>query len=314
MKFIMVEKVMRSLMLVLFAVSALVITGCDDDDNDGNDLKTITEVVVDGDDFTLLEAAVVRAGLADALAQGTLTVFAPTDEAFQAAGFANVAAINATPVATLQAVLQYHVINAAVASSAIPTADNTAQTTLGGGTIYITKNGSGVSVNGAVVTQADVSALNGVIHVIDNVLLPPAGNIVEIAADNPDFTFLVAAVTRANLGTTLATTSPLTVFAPTNAAFQAAGFPTIESIQSADVNVLTDILTYHVVGARAFSTNLTNGAEVQTLAGGTVRVNINNGVTVTGKGNSNPSNVVLANINAENGVIHVIDRVLLPQQ
>ncbi len=310
----MIEKAMRSLMLVLFATSALVITGCDDDDNDGNDLKTITEVVVDGDDFTLLEAAVVRAGLADALAQGTLTVFAPTDEAFQAAGFADVAAINATPVATLQAVLQYHVINAAVASSAIPAADNTAQTTLGGGTIYITKNGSGVSVNGAVVTQADVSALNGVIHVVNKVLLPPAGNIVEIAADNPDFTFLVAAVTRANLGTTLATTSPLTVFAPTNAAFQAAGFPTIESIQSADVAALTDILTYHVVSARAFSTNLTNGAEVQTLAGETVRVNINNGVTVTGKGNSNPSNVVLANINAENGVIHVIDRVLLPQQ
>ncbi len=313
MKFKMFEKTMKSLLLALFASSALVFTSCDDDDDDDNN-QTITEVVINGSNFTLLEAAVVRAGLADALAQGSLTVFAPTDAAFQAAGFADVAAINNTPVATLQAVLQYHVLATKVEAAAIPTADNTAQTTLGGGTIYITKNASGVSVNGARVTQADVAASNGVIHVIDKVLLPPAGNIVQTAQASADLTFLVAAVTRANLGNTLSTTNPLTVFAPTNAAFQAAGFPTIQSVQNADVATLTSILTYHVVGARAFSTNLTNGSDVNTLANKTVRINITgNAVTVLGKGNNNnASNVIGANIVATNGVVHVIDRVLLP--
>ena len=106
---------MRSLMVTLLSVFALVLTAaCDDKDDDAADAKTITQIVVDGADFTLLEAAVVRAGLADALSTGSLTVFAPTDAAFRAAGFADVNAINNTPVATLQAVLQYHVIGSKV--------------------------------------------------------------------------------------------------------------------------------------------------------------------------------------------------------
>lgn len=304
---------MRSLLLAFFAMSALVFTSCDDDDDD-DVTETVTDIVVDGDDFTLLEAAVIRAGLAEALAEGNLTVFAPTDAAFQAAGFADVAAINATPVATLEAVLQYHVLPTRVESGDIPTADNTAQTTLGGGTVYISNNVNGVTVNGAVVTQPDVKAANGVIHVINKVLFPPAGDIVAIAQGNADLSFLVAAVVRANLATTLSTTDPITVFAPTNAAFQAAGFPTIASIQSADVTTLTNILTYHVVGTRAFSGSLIDGSDVMTLSNESLSIDTSTGVTVTGKGNTAASNVILADINADNGVVHVIDRVLLPQQ
>ena len=304
------------LMMTLLTVFALALTTACDDDDDGDDVKTITQTVIDGADFTLLEAAVVRAGLADALSTGSLTVFAPTDAAFRAAGFADVNAINSTPVATLQAVLQYHVIGSKVNAGAIQTGDNQVTKMLSNVDAYITKNAGGVSINGALVTQADVNAANGVIHVIDAVILPPSQNIVELASGNENLTFLVAAVTRAGSGVVNALTAagPLTVFAPTNAAFQAAGFPTIASIQAADPTTLASILTYHVVAARAFSTNLTNGAELTTVQGGKAKVTIiGKAVSVLGNGNAaSASNVSIANILATNGVVHVIDRVLLP--
>lgn len=302
------------LLFLAIAFSLVGITSCKKDEVQVS--KTITQTVVDGADFTLLEAAVVRAGLADALAKGSLTVFAPTDAAFKAAGFADVAAINNTPVATLQAVLQYHVIGSKVTASAIANADNQATTMLSNQTAYITKNASGVSINGATVTQADLLASNGVIHVIDAVLLPTTLNIVGLASANANLSYLVAAVTRAGSGVVnaLSGAGPLTVFAPTNSAFIAAGFPTIASIQAADPTVLANILTYHVVAARAFSTNLTNGAALTTVQTGKVTVNITGKtVSVTGKSNgTNASNVTIANLLASNGVVHVIDRVLLP--
>jgi len=308
---------MRSLMVTLLSVFALALTAaCDDNDDNAADAKTITQIVVDGADFTLLEAAVVRAGLADALSTGSLTVFAPTDAAFRAAGFANVDAINSTPVATLQAVLQYHVIGSKINAAAIQSGDNQATKMLSNVDAFITKNAAGVSINGATVTQADVSASNGVIHVINAVILPPSVNIVGLASANANLSYLVAAVTRAGSGVVNALTAagPLTVFAPTNAAFQAAGFPTIASIEAADPATLAGILTYHVVGARAFSTNLTNGAELTTVQGGKAKITIAAGaVSVLGKGNgANASNVSIANLLATNGVVHVIDRVLLP--
>ena len=201
MKISFVEGLTKTSILTLLAVFSLTFaTSCDKDEDGNASTKTITQTVIDGADFTLLEAAVVRAGLADALAAGSLTVFAPTDAAFKAAGFADVAAINNTPVATLTAVLQYHVIGSKVTAGAIQTADNQATKMLSNVDAYITKNAAGVSINGAKVTQADISASNGVIHVIDAVLLPPSVNIVGLASANSNFSYLVAAVTRAGSG------------------------------------------------------------------------------------------------------------------
>ena len=277
--------------------------------------KTITDVVVENADFSLLKAAVTRAGLAEALKSGSLTVFAPNNAAFIAAGFANEAAINAAPIATLDAVLKYHVLSTKNLSTALPTAANTEVTTLGGSKAYITKGTGGVSINGAKVIQADLEASNGVIHVIDRVILPPAGDLVAVAAGNPNFSLLVAAVTRVGTAVTSVLTgvNPITVFAPTNAAFAAAGFDTVAKINAAPVATLQAILTYHVVPGRVFSTNLSAG-EVTTAQGGKLTVSLSGGVKVTGKGNgTNASNVSTADIMATNGVVHVIDRVLLPQ-
>jgi uncharacterized surface protein with fasciclin (FAS1) repeats len=305
----------RMLAVTWATVATLGLAACNNDD-DAPAPQSVTDIVLTNNDFTLLRAAVQRAGLADALRTGTLTVFAPNDAAFRAAGFADVAAINAVPVNALTSILQYHVLGTTTPASAIPTADNTAANTLGGVPLYITRNAAGVSVNGVRVTTPDLAASNGVIHVIERVLLPPAGNLVQVAQGDPNFSLLVAAVLRASQGSTnvaqiLTGAGPLTVFAPTNAAFQAAGFANAAAINAADPAALTRILTYHVVPARVFSTNLAAG-NVATAQGGNVTIGLNP-VTVRGNGNGGTaSNVTQANLMATNGVVHVIDRVLLP--
>jgi uncharacterized surface protein with fasciclin (FAS1) repeats len=285
--------------------------------------NTITDIVSNNTDFTLLKAAVVRAGLADALKTGSLTVFAPNDAAFKASGFADVAAINAVPAATLKSILEYHVLGSKVSASAIPTAANTPQQTLlaTNGKVFITKDASGVSVNGKKVITADVAADNGVIHVINGVLMPPAGSVVDLVTTSssaPSFTLLTQAVLRAGIATTLASTTGVTIFAPTDAAFAA------ESITAATINALTPaqltrILQYHIVPATVFSTNLTDGQSAPTLlTGATLKVGVAAaGVTVTGAGNvtgttTRASKVITPNILTTTGVVHVIDRLLLP--
>lgn len=257
----------------LLIVSLLSIVACEwgiqpqDDQPSGARIRinqSITGIVVGSPNFTLLRTAVVKAGLADALATGNLTVFAPTDAAFRAAGFADANAINNVNVDALRRILLYHVIG-----NRFP-AQNLSRTLTGYTTLLNEQvqvvNGQSISVNGIFVQQANVQATNGIIHVINRVLLPPAGNLVEAAVANPNLTYLVAALQRAGLVQTIGTGGPFTVFAPTNAAFQAAGFPTIASIQAASPAALARILTYHVVSGRAFSSTLRSG-EVHTLQG-----------------------------------------------
>jgi len=173
-----------------------------------------------------------------------------------------------------------------------------------------------VSVNGRRVTTADVAADNGVVHVIDGVLLPPGGDVVATVIANPqNFSLLAAAVTRAGTGvvTALQSTTAATVFAPTNQAFIDAGF-SATAIAAASPAVLARVLQYHVVPGRVFSTLLADGVTPATLLGPTVRVNVSGaGVTVTGQGNgTNAATVVGPNNLSSNAVIHVINRVLLP--
>jgi uncharacterized surface protein with fasciclin (FAS1) repeats len=278
--------------------------------------KSIVDVVVENSNFTLLEAAVLHAGITDALKSGTITVFAPTDAAFKAAGFADEAAIKAADKTVIANILKYHVVPSLVPSTAIATKDNEAVTMLSGGKTYVTKNAGGVSVNGAKVSTADVKAENGgLIHIIDAVLIDETKNIVALAQSNPNLSFLVAAVLRANEGATKVVTilsgaGPFTVFAPTNAAFKAAGFADEAAIKAASPDVLAKILTYHVIGARVYSTNLVTG-DVTTAQGGKVSINAANG-TVKGIGNTTASKITAVNIPASNGVVHVIDSVLIP--
>lgn len=315
-----VSKLTRAAMQFFVVVLVAGFVGaCTDKDKDEPAPQSITDIVLANNDFSILRAAVQRAGLADALRGGTLTVFAPNDAAFQASGFANAAAVTALPVATIKSVLQYHVLGSKITASQIPVAANTAVPTLEGINVFVSKPtaSSGVSVNNAKVVTADVQAANGVIHIIDRVMMPPSQNLLQVAQGNPAFTYLVAAATRAATSNPVvvaaltSTTEAYTVFAPTNDAFIAAGFPTIAAIQAANPATLAAVILYHVVPGRAFSPILTNG-NVKTAGGGDVTVDVSNGVTVKGKTNTQASKVVTANILATNGVVHVIDRVLLP--
>jgi transforming growth factor-beta-induced protein len=273
--------------------------------------KTVTELVVASPDLSLLRAAVVRTGLAEALATGNLTVFAPTNAAFQAAGFADENAINNADVNVLRRILLYHVIGMDRYFTNIIPERLVGLSTLQGEQVYVVREQRGIFVNGISVIQTNVKATNGVIHLINRVLLPPGGNTVEVAVANPNLTFLVAAVQRAGLVQTLAT-GRFTVFAPTNAAFQAAGFPNIAAIQSADPATLARILTYHVITERNFAANLRTD-NLQTVQGGPVFVTASAaGVTLKGNANTSASRVVAADVVTLNGVVHVIDQVLLP--
>ncbi|ARK12315.2 fasciclin domain-containing protein [Fibrella sp. ES10-3-2-2] len=308
---------MRLLLGACFVLSTILFSSCKKDDTPVT-TNTITDIVLTNNDFTLLRAAVQRAGLADALRSGSLTVFAPTDAAFRAAGYADVAAINAASVASLTSLLQYHVVGSRITAANIPAAQNTAVPSLltTNGTLYVSKVGSSVSVNGRRVTTADVAADNGIVHVIDGVLMPPSGDVVAAVIGNPqNFSLLAQAVQRAGAGviTALQSTTAATVFAPTNQAFIDAGL-SATAINATDPAVLARVLSYHVVPGRVFSTLLTDGVTPATLLGPTVRVNVSSaGVTVTGQGNgTNAATVVSANNLTSNAVIHGINRVLLP--
>jgi len=273
---------------------------------------TVVDVIVNSTEHDTLEAAVIAAELADDLSgPGPFTVFAPTDEAFAALPSGTIETLLADPTGTLAQILLYHVVSGQALSTDL--SDGQTITTLLGENITVTIGMNGVMINNATVVVADILADNGVVHVIDAVLLPPAPQptttVVDVIVNSDVHNTLEAAVVAAGLVETLSGTGPFTVFAPTDAAFAALPAGTVETLLADPTGTLTQILLYHVVGAQALSTDLTNGQTVATLQGQTVTVTINaEGVFI------NNARVTVADIVTDNGVIHVIDAVLLPQQ
>ena len=302
---------------VLF--SGLTFTSCKKDDPlPVETTKSIAELAAATPDLSLLSAAITHAGLTATLtAAGTYTVFAPTNDAFIAAGLGTVDLINAVDPAALSAILLYHTLSSIVLAAAVPAGPNAAVATLNTANIYLTNKAAGVFVNGAQVTTADIAASNGVVHIIGKVLSAPIGNIVATAQSNADLTYLVAAIIRASTGATdvltlLSGTDPYTVFAPTNAAFIAAGFATIADINAADPDALAAILTYHVTAGWVFSSDLSDGLMPTMLNAGMVTINVTGGATVKGITNTTASNITAVDVVTTNGVVHIIDQVLLP--
>lgn len=308
--------------LLMATGTLLFLSSCKKDDTPPAS-NNITDIVVAGANFTTLESAVLRANLQGTLSgAGPFTVFAPDDAAFTASGITT-ATLNSLTPAQVQSILLYHTIGAKIMAADVPAGPNAKVITASGDSVFVTKNASGVYINGIKVNTADVAADNGVIHIIGKVLMPAAGNIVETAVA-AKLDSLVKAVTRATTGPggdpTLAATlgtAKLTVFAPTNAAFtQLLSALSLSKIEDIPMPTLLAVLRYHVVAGRAFSSDLSNG-NLAMLAGGNTTINLTNGTgggpTITGNGNgSNKSNITATNIVCRNGVVHLIDRVLLP--
>ena len=283
----------------------------------------IVDVASGNKDFSILVAALQKADLVSALqGEGPFTVFAPTNAAFtKLLGELDITADQLLGHPQLADVLLYHVVSGKVMSGDLSNGLEAA--TLKGDKVKVDLS-EGVKINKSNVTTADLEATNGVIHIIDTVLVPadfkldkaiqkeePAKEmpktVVDIALANEDFSILVAALQKADLVEALQGEGPFTVFAPTNAAFEDL-LKTLNISASDLLNQpeLAKVLLYHVVSGKVMSGDLTDGLEAATLNGEKLMFDLSSGVKVSG------STVSVADIEAENGVIHVIDKVLVP--
>jgi uncharacterized surface protein with fasciclin (FAS1) repeats len=318
---------MKRLFLKFAALTVVgaAVSACGGSDDHNNEPAGTVVQVAEAGGLSYLLAAATKAELADELGATSaagLTVFAPTNAAFDTLatrlGLADgPALVAALPKEALASILSYHVL---------PAKKSAADLTSGGATqdtIYsfdgaVTKlnltTTNGVVIKDAVltdakVTTANVAATNGVVHIVDKVLVPPGVlNVVQMAQANPAaFSSLVGAVVSANLATTLSGTGPFTVFAPTNTAFAAAP----AGLTPAQ---LSTVLTYHVLGSQVLSSAIPFGAPVATVAGQNITINAGTAPVIATITDTTAARATIAavDVRASNGVIHVIDKVLIP--
>lgn len=310
---------------MIFAI-AISMTSCSDDDNN-NQPQTIAQIASSNANLSILVQALQRANLVDTFnSTGDFTVFAPTDAAFTAfLATTPYATVNDVPVPVLTEILKNHVLAEGFTSSELMTgyyktlAKGTASST-NTLSMYIDLT-SGVKINGGasngganvVLTSANILASNGVIHVVDNVIGLPT--VVNHAIANPNFTSLVGALTGAgqpDFPTILSGTGPFTIFAPTNAAFTSLDAELQPGgIAGVPAATLTTVLQYHVVSGNVLSSSLTDNMVVTPLAGGDFTIGLTGGAKIT-DANNRVSNIIATDVQASNGVIHVLDKVLLP--
>ena len=297
----------------LLACSVALLSAC------GHHNPSVLDVARNDPQFSILVEAVQAAGLQTTLdGDGPLTVFAPTDAAF-AALLTELGVTKAQLLADqalLTTVLTYHVLPTKVEKADVPLGK--AITTVQGGFFKIESGAGGALAiqdgrnRSAGITATDLSARNGTVHVVDRVILPADRNIVQTAQALPDFSILVEAVVAANLAGTLSGTGPFTVFAPTNAAFAdlltRLGLTKAQLL--ADTALLTSVLRYHVVDSRVLKADVPVGTPIQTLEPGkTFTVD---GALVITDAQANTAQITATDVFASNGVIHVIDKVILP--
>ena len=286
--------------------------GGSDDEHQPN----IVELAQSNPDLSILAEAVVAAGLAPTLSTGTITVFAPTNAAFAALlselGVTKAALLANRPLLT--AVLTYHVLGSKVARADVPLGK--AITPVSGGFFKI-ESANGLKITDgrnrvSTITATDIQASNGVVHLVDRVLLPADKDIVATASALPDFSILVEAVVAAGLVNTLQGAGPFTVLAPTNAAFAAllTELGVSKAGLLADTALLTKVLTYHVVPARVLKAELPVNTAIATVQGQSFTVNAS--LVITDQ-TLRTSGLAATDVFTSNGVIHVVDRVLLPR-
>lgn len=301
------KKFGRTTMLLLSAFIIFGLTGCVDDDDPVTTPPTdlnIVERAEANDELSILVSAIVDAELGGTL-QGTgpFTVFAPNNAAFNNLPDGTLDNLSTEELAQI---LTFHVVEGEITASDL-SASQTVET-IQGEEILVTVDGGTVTVNGsAVVGTPDVQASNGVIHIVDDVLLPQAfrePNIVDTAENLGNFTTLVGALEQTGLKSTIQYLGPFTVFAPTDAAFNNLPAGLLDGLSN---EALAEILQYHVLNGSVLSTDLMAEQSVPSLTQEELFITADGDVTVNGS-----SNVATADVEASNGVIHAVDRVLLP--
>lgn len=314
---------LKLLSALFLSVFILACTKDDDDDMTPDDPQNIVELASDTESLSLLVDAVVRADLASTLSgDGPFTVLAPTNDAFetflQNAGFSS---LEEVPVDVLTQILLNHVIAGELQSTDLSTGYASTLAVYPGSddvlNIYVNTE-DGVSFNGvASVNSADIEASNGVVHIIDAVIGLPT--VTTFAASNSLFDVLVQALTRSDLSQNYADVlngdGPFTVFAPTNAAFVALldelGLSSLEDVPA---DLLEQVLLYHVVsGANVRAADLMDNQQVTPLQGDIFTINLGTTPSIT-DARDRTANIIVTDVQGVNGVVHVIDRVILPAE
>ena len=303
------------LMAAAVSASATLLQACGGGDDEPQ--RNIVELAQSNPDLSILVEAVVAAGLAPTLSTGSLTVFAPTNAAF-AALLTELGVTKDALLANktlLTAVLNYHVLGTTVPRASVPLGK--AITPVGGGFFKVEAAGTALRITDgrnrtSNITATDIQASNGVVHLVDKVLLPADKNIVATASALPDFSILVEAVVAAGLVPTLQGTGPFTVFAPTNAAFAAllTELGVTKEALLANTALLTSVLTYHVLPGRILKADVPLNTAITTVQGQTFTINASLAITDS---RSRQSSIVATDVFTSNGVIHVVDKVLLPR-
>lgn len=269
------------------------------------DRLTVNEIVEGSSAHETLEVAIGAAALNGVLStDGPFTLFAPTDDAFAELPAGTIDQLLAN-TAALEEVLLYHTLIGAEATSGDLERGQTVETLVGDAFVEITADGQ-IFIDNAEVTMADIDADNGVVHVIDAVLLPARETVVDVVITSPDHTTLESAITLAKLSGALSGDGPFTLFAPTDDAFANLDPATLQAALDDPEGLLTTVLTYHVVDGAVTSDMLSTGL-VPTLQGESLDVVVDN-ATVTVNG----ATVIQPNLEVDNGVVHVVDGVLLP--
>lgn len=319
----MINKSFLFLLSRLAVIGFLVIAvGCQKREEAVATPQTITDRILEDSQFNLFRSAVAYAGVGDALKAGNMTLFAPNDAAFQASGISSFAAILAMPQDQVRSLVLYHLLYGRASATAIPAGLNSVQMA-SQSTAFINKTNDGsIYVNNAKLTQTDIVVANGYIHVVDRLLNPATGNLLTTVQNNPNLTFLSAALKRISASnpsvlSALNATSvnnAVTVFAPSDAAFRAdKTYNSLSAIETANVQTLTNTLLYHVVSGVLFSNQLQSGSLTTLLSGNKVTVTTTtNQITLKGNKNATAATIKQADLPTTNGVIHIIDQVLLP--
>ena len=275
----------------------------------------IVDTAVAAGSFKTLAAALSAAGLVDTLkGAGPFTVFAPTDEAFAKLPAGTVEnLLKPENKAQLASILTYHVVSGRVAAADV--VKLTSATTVNGQRVDILAKDGEVTLDGKTkVVKTDIACSNGVIHVIDSVILPVQKDVLQVAGDAGSFTILAKAIQAAGLADALKSKGPFTVFAPTDEAFQKLPAGTIENLlKPENKEKLASILKFHVISGAAYADSVVKLTESpKTLQGQAFQIKVKDGKVTIGN-NAAMAGVSATDIEASNGVIHVIDTVLMPK-
>jgi len=302
---------------VLLLLSSLLLVQCSKDDAPAVQLNNLDATLSANSDLSLFKAAIAQAKLESfTKGPGPFTLLAPTNAALNAAGITT-ATLPTLDSTALTALVLNHMQNVSRTSYEIPDGPNAPMASMAGFNNYAYKDKAAnkIYISGASVTTRDINCGNGIIHKIDKVLFVPAFPLITLLNTNSNYSLMVQAITKAGLTATFSpsASAPATVFALDNATMTANGYDavTIAGLSGAALTTLSNILKYHIVTGRNFSTDLKAG-NLKTVLATNVVISFNSGVFVKGTSNASPFGLTLTDVAASNGVLHQVGGMLKP--